>query len=1859
MRSAYSFPLLFGFLLLFGCRIKSPDPIEVSEVATGFVNAHTSSVIGRDDPVQVQFTRQMVDDTQVGQPAPRTALVLWPETAGQSVWQDRQTLVFTPSGPLDSGRDYTALVNLHKLVDTLTAANGQYQFFFRTKRQDFRVESVRTRAAANGDGLTAQDIVGVLETEDRAAPGSVRALLEVTSDGKTLPVEWTTEDDGTTHRFVVADVARTDTDQRVQLNFSGHALGVDRTFTQHATIPARGNFKVTDSRVLASGNRAIELTFSDPLRRNQAFDNYVQLQNYRGSLRFVANGNTLRIFPNPLPENAVTVEVSPGLENSAGAGLQQRQLRSLTYQLQKPQVRLVKTGTILPGGNELLFPFEAVNLAAVEVEVFKIFNNNVLQFLQTNTLDGEGNLSAVGRVVHRERKVLSEMDPAARQNDWHRYAFDLGAMFRDDPAAIYKVRIGFRPEDAFYGCTTDWASFTYSEEPWRRYRSADDADDPAGDVQSIWGSYYGLNGYYDDFDWEDRRDPCRPAYYNYENFVQTNLLASNLGIVAKETDGQLFVVVTDLRTTDPVAEAQIDVFDYQNQLLRSGGTDGSGQARIALDGNPFVLRVRHGRDVGYLRLAGGEALSLSRFDVEGTERQDGMKGLIYGERGVWRPGDTLHLNFALVSAEELPAAYPIEFLLHDARGTLRERRTVTENVLGLYGLPVATDRDAPTGNWTATVRAGGATFTKTLMVETVKPNRLKIRSDLPDRLAADAPAATVEVNWLHGAPGGNLNATVEAQLRSAKTEFARYRDYTFDDPARRIEPEPTVWFDGQTNAAGRFSYQAQTTLDQPAPGRLTATVRTRVFERGGDFSTDVQRVTVDPYVQYVGVDVPTDEYGYQQLRINEPNTVNVAVVDAAGKPVANQRVDVGLYQTDWYWWWDEDNSAVTQYNTDDHAAAYRSQTVRTNSNGVATVTINESEYGSFLIRACADGGHCAGDYFYIGYPWGKQAQSDEAAVLRFSTDKESYTTGETVTVRVPAGGVGRALLTLEDANGVRRAEWRKVERGNNEFQFTAAADMAPTLYVGVMLLQPHGQTANDLPLRLYGVIPIEVTDPRTRLQPELRLPEELAPKASFAVQVREANDRPMAYTVALVDEGLLDLTRFQTPDPHAAFYAREALATRTFDVYQDVVGAYGGQLERILAVGGDAAEVASEENNANRFEPVVRALGPFRLAAGETATHELEMPNYVGSVRAMVVAIDDDGAYGAAEATVPVRQPLMVLATLPRVVGPGETLRLPVNVFAMEDGVRDVTLTVTERSGMVDFTGGREERLRFGGPGDQLANFDLRVGERTGVARFQIRARGAGEEATQNIEIEVRNPNPVQTDLVDQFIAVGDDWTADYTPLGVRGTNAATVEVSVLPPLDLERRLQYLIGYPYGCLEQTTSQGFPQLYLDELANLSESQRAATRRNVQATVNRLQRFLRAEGGFSYWPGGRGVYNEWANSYVGHFLLAARERGYFVPPTLLDGWQNYQRTAAQQWSLDRSDAPENQARDVLQQSYRLYTLALAGTPDRAAMNRLRERTDLSVTARMRLAAAYALIGKREAANQLAQVQQLRPDAYRELGHTFGSPLRDLAMNLETLLLLRDDERAARAARELATSISERRWLSTQESAYALLALGKYAERHQLRADAPLAFSYTLDGETVDVAGDELVHRIALPAERSERVRVRNPNGSPIYARLVRRGQPLTGDERAVSEGLAVAVTYQDRDGADIDPTQLAQGTDFVAVATVVARSDGRYQRYRNLALEQVFPSGWEIQNARLDNLENFEAESAAEHRDFRDDRVQTFFDLNPGETRTYYVGLTAAYEGRYYLPGTQVQAMYDETVRGTTTGRWVEVIRAVGF
>ncbi|MBS7229936.1 hypothetical protein KHA90_02770 [Flavobacterium psychroterrae] len=1857
-----------------------------------YIVSFTGGIVSSESDIRVVLAFDK-KDWKVNQELDDDLFDISPNVHGKVVALSGNTLAFIPDEKLKPGTEYQVTLHLDKLITIpkeKEAALSKFNFTVKTIKQDFTINTVDIQSYSK----QYQYLNCVLKTADNIDLETAIKLVSANQKGSNLKIKFEKKSGSSKEfNFIIDSIQRYDEASNIEIEYDGSDFDIDQKGEIDYAITSINEFKIVKVDVPEGSNQSVLINFSEPLEKGQDFKGLVSIQN-TNNLKFSTQGNVLKVYftneavakkevpapvvvqeetasitpdsisisvdsaavavdtvyeeavevvPDPEPATVITgellLEVFEGIESQYGKKMDANYTEKITFDQIKPSVRFIKNGTILPSSNNLKLNFEAVNLSAVDVKVYKIYKNNILQFLQYNQLNGSQNLKKVGQPIAKTTLKLNESS-LINPGKWNTFALDLSKIITPEPGAIYRVEFVYKKKYSLYKCETSEANENEEEE---------EVDE--NDVNYSGNSYDDYESDYGDYDWRESEDPCSGSYY-YNAKIGTNILATDLGVIAKRGENKSYLfAVNNIVTTEPVSNARVDLYTYQQQKITTAATNSEGIATFQLDKFAYFAIVTLGDQSTYVKLDDGLSLSVSNFDVSGETLQKGLKGFIYGERGVWRPGDNLYLSFILNDASnKLPKSHPIKFRLNDPNGKTAYQTIQKTNDLNHYSFIVPTSADAPTGNWEAMISVGGAKFYKSIKIETIKPNRLKIKNNFSRKtLSSSYPnTSNLEVTWLHGAIAKNLNVEMQAKFSQQTTTFKGYEKFTFDDLVRKFSTEEINIFSGKLNENGKATVNIEPRLQGQAPGMLRAAFITKVYEEGGDFSTDVISTTYSPYKTYVGIKAPEpNKYGMLETRTN--NRFDIVTVDENGRPKSVRNLEVKVFKVDWRWWWDSSSDNLSNYNSSDATTSYKTYVINTDSNGKGSIQFNlsDEEWGRYLVRV-ADGtdGHATALTVNIDWPiWSGKTRNRDAStanMLVFSTDKKNYAVGEKAQISFPSSEGGRALISIENGSKVVQTLWAKTKQGETKVEIPITAAMAPNVYFNITLLQPHASTKNDSPIRMYGIVPIEVVDKNTILAPTLSMPDVLKPEQTFTVKVGEKTGKEMTYTIAVVDEGLLDLTRFKTPNAWDSFYVREALGVKTWDIYDDVIGAYGGKINQIFSIGGDQDLGGGKAKKANRFKPIVLYYGPYKLEKGQTKSHQLKLPKYIGSVRTMIVAGDaETSAYGSVEKATPVRSPLMVLASLPRKISPSEKVTIPVTVFATEKNIKNVSIQIKTSAGL-KVMGSATQRLTFTEPDEKMAYFNLVVGSATGLAKVQVIATSGSEKSVYDVEIDMTNPNPVTNTYTDVILPPNSTKTISWKTFGVSGSNKARLEVSSMPTINLNGRLQFLIQYPHGCVEQTTSSVFPQLFLNDVVDLDSNRKALIQKNISAGITRLGSFQLSNGGLSYWQGNT-IADDWGTSYAGHFLIEAEKKGYVLPINFKSKWVSYQQKESKQWRFEPKYGND------LAQAYRLYTLALAGNADLSSMNRLRETKGISNESKLRLAAAYVLAGQKSAGQNLLLRTSIDNESSEYNYYYYGSSERNRAMALETMLLLGQKQKAFSTASKLAKEMSNNQWMSTQTTAYCLYAMSKFAVSNGPKG-INIQFSKNGKGETISTQ-KTIADRSLVVQTGSNNVTLKNLKNNTIYVRVLNTGILPIGQENVIQSDVSADIVFKNRKGSTINVSKISQGTEFIAEVTI---RNQRNESVQNVALSQILPSGFEIVNTRFTDYGDA-TNNIADYIDIRDDRTNFYFGMKSGETKVFRILLNASYLGNYYLPGLQCEAMYDNTFLARTKGFWVEVVK----
>ena len=1470
MRNLTILLVLFLSILLTSCKLESEKEIRTDKQFSKYVHAFTSGIVSSEAVVVVYLARP-ISELDVSK---KELFQFSPEIKGEAVFVGDRIIEFRPSQALKSNTKYTVEFLLGNLI-SVEKGFEKMPFQFSTIEQSFSLifEGLKNYAGAFSNQM---QFSGSLLTADISGSEETEKLLNAVFEGEKIEINWQHDSDRRKHFFTIDSLKRYEEKSGVlKLSWNGDFLNIDKKGEEIVSVPGLNKFEIIETNVVALPTQHIQIRFSDPLLKNQNLDGLLTL-NDGTKLRLEIDGNLIKAWPEKVISGELNLSVSEGISNGNYFKIKESGNFLLRFGSVRPEIRLVGKGVIVPQNKTLEMPFEVVGLNAVDVKVIQIFKDNVLQFFQENQFDESSDLRKVGRMVYAGKIELDANRVEDFQN-WNTFKVNLATLFEIEQGAIYRVEFGMKKEYSEYFCGDEKLENKLEEAP----REVEEKYKNEWDSPGWYSNYY----YPDGYDWQERNNPCSESYFYSGRFVSRNIFASELGIIVKEgRDHDMHFAVTNLLSTEPEKGVKISLFNFQNQLIETTQTVENGFSKLKLKKKPFFLVAQKGEQFGYLRLDDGSSLSTSNFNVAGQEVHDGIKGFIYGERGVWRPGDTLFINFILEKENtKLPANYPVVFQLINPNGQIVEKQVQTVNENNFYSFQPITAIDAPTGNWRVESKTGNVSFSKRVKIEAVKPNRLKVELGLPtSTLSSAISEIQLKSSWLHGTPARFLKTKVDVLFVKAQTTFEGFENYTFTNPASYFSPQEQTIFEGRLNEKGETTVPLDFKSLEDAPGMVNAWFTSRVFEEGGDFSINVNQAKYAPFKSFIGVKMPHSEDSW--YKTDTDYSPEIVLVDAQGKPTSGNDIEARLYKIDWRWWWESGSENFAHYISGSHYKPVKYWNIK-GAKHQSKLKLNVKyrnwdDNGRYLLWVKdVKSGHASGLTFYMSKwgSWRSDNSGEGATMLTLQTDKEKYNVGEMIEVKIPSSKEGKALVSIENGTEVSDIFWVKTEEKQTTFSIEAKPEMAPNFYVHVSLIQPYGQTENDAPLRLYGVTPVLVENQETILHPKIDTPNEIEPEAKYTVKVSEENKKEMTYTLAIVDEGLLGLTNFKTPEPHTYFYSREALGVKTWDLYDYVAGAYGAKLEKAFAIGGDGDMKNSGKKKVSRFKPVVEFAGPFTVEKGKTNRHDFVMPNYVGAVRMMVVA-GDKGAYGKMEKSIPVRKGLMLLATLPRVLAPNEEVRLPVNIFAMKENVKDVKVTVKTNE-LFDNLDEPEQTISFMELGEKMAYFNLKVKGETGIARVEIEAKSGNEKASYEVELEVRNPNSEVTIESAAVVNGQTNWEANLIAPGAQNTNKAWVEISGFPSLNISKYLDYLIGYPHGCIEQITSAALPQLFLESLTEISADQKLEIEDHIRYAFGKLTAFQLPNGGFAYWPGASQV-NEWGTNYAGHFILEAANKGYSI-------------------------------------------------------------------------------------------------------------------------------------------------------------------------------------------------------------------------------------------------------------------------------------------------------------------------------------------------------------------------------------------
>ncbi len=1333
------------------------------------------------------------------------------------------------------------------------------------------------------------------------------------------------------------------------------------------------------------------------------------------------------------------------------------------------------------------------------------------------------------------------------------------------------------------------------------------------------------------------------------------VLLSDMGIIAQQETDKITVTVMDILKNKPVKNAEIKLISTNNQLIQQGKTNDKGEFVFDKAENMMYILAENNNEKSILKFSDSQ-LFYDGFAVDGVYASKGIKSFIYTDRGIYRPGDNVYISFIVRNNKgEFPENHPVKINVYSPTGKkFIENQIIKDGKDGFYTYSFKTNLDSETGIWRVEAEIGSEKFVKSISVETIVPYKIKVETDVPEKINLNENNSLdigIKSDYLFGAPAGSLKYNVQLDVREKEVSFEKYRNYIFKNPTS-YSYFYNDYKEGTLNENGEGKAVFDISRIAPKNINLMGIATTKVMETGGRPVINRTAVSLNKFDTYVGIEIPAQTYIKSGDKLNIPV---IAVSEDGENLVSGRKLVYRVYKNEYSWWWDYDS-----YNSFMRA-------IKTDRN---TVLLYEKEFVSgdkpYIIDYAVEGNgeifvevedtetkQSTGINLYAG-TWQDSSINKKVDKLKMEADKKTYKAGETAKIVFEGTKGAKALITTEKNGRIIDRKWVDAEEIKNSYEFKVTEDMFPNAYVTVGLFQNYEAMDNDRPLRLYGAVPIIVEDNSTKLNIKIEAPREIRPNDKFTVKIKNTENKSMNYTVAVVDEGLLDITGFDTPDPWNYFYQKQALQVLSYDNYSEIIGKITGEVHQILKTGGDgfineAAMMKSSQRakdmgieDVQRFKPVAMFKGVLTTDENGEGSVEFTMPNYMGAVKVMVVGADGE-KYGSADREIVVKAPVVMEASLPRTLKIGDEFDIPVSVFALEDNIGEIKVNL-------DFMGKTQEQtVILDKKGNKTVYFHEKTGNEIGNGKIKISVSSKEYNYEENVDININSNNPyIYINNVKTF-EKGKELTFNQPAEYVKGSVESRLLISNAPILAIDQRLSWLIRYPYGCAEQTVSAVFPQIYIDVLTHNNKFDRKEITGNINGGITRLGKYQLYDGSFSYWPGGNT--DMWTTNYVGQFLIEAKDKGYYIPDDMYNRWLSFTK------QMSRSSEVTLNTK-----VYSLYLLAAAGTPQISEMNLVYENyfKDLNITSKWYLAAAYKLIGEDKMAAEMGDKLSLTvppkedEEYYR---YSYGSELRDKAVILNAYYTIygKPEENLYK---EILQRLQSEEWLSTQSVGYSLMTLAHMTPEQN---GEEVSGTITADNKKIDFKTDKGIFEYNIPAD-VKTIKVQTESSKNIFANYYWEGVPVNYQGENISENFKIARNYYDINGKAIDPKVLSSGDTFwLEIKLMPADNIKRYVYVNDVALTQVLPTGWEIENLRAvggeypEWVQNKMTGTYVEYEDIRDDRVMWFFDFdnyNAG-AKSFFVKVNAVTKGKFDFPGTRAEAMYNNSYQAYLKGFKTEV------
>jgi hypothetical protein len=1314
---------------------------------------------------------------------------------------------------------------------------------------------------------------------------------------------------------------------------------------------------------------------------------------------------------------------------------------------------------------------------------------------------------------------------------------------------------------------------------------------------------------------------------------------SDIGLIVKQDKDAVHIFANSILNTEPLKNVEIAIISKTNQELGKVKTDGDGYANFVIPDAykdfkvGMITATSDDSDFNYV-LYNTTLVDNTRFDVGGKRlNAANYDAYIYAERDIYRPGEVIHLNTIIRTNEwNLPGEMPVKARVLMPSGKELQTYKNVLNAQGAFETAIPLTASAVTGSYTFQVLTGNDILlaSKNIMVEEFMPDRIKVdlKTDKEDYRPLDKVGASFNATNYFGPPAANRNYEVNFSLEKNSFSSKEFDDYNFN-VSKSAEYFSTVR-NGITAGNGNGFESFEIPAEYNETGLLQGRILTTVFDETGRPVNRAKAFNVYTQDVFYGVKTSNDFFSTKQT-IKIP----VVAVDKNGKALSSQNANVKIIRRKW----------ETILQKSDGQLKYVSQkkeeiidNKNINIRGKdAYYTFVAQESGDYEFRIAAPNSESYVSYYFYAYGYGDtyatSFEVNNEGKIDITLDKDKYETGNNAKVLLTLPFDGKILVTVE-RDKVLDHFYLESDNKTASFNLKLEDKHVPNVYISATLIKPN---VNDgMPLTVaYGFAPVLVENPDNKIPIEIICATETRSKTKQTIQIKSKANTEL--TIAVVDEGILALKDQKSPNPYNYFYAKRALEVDMYNIYPYL-------FPEVTSLGGGFDDISKRVNplTNKRVNLVSVWSGIIHTNAFGNAEFSFNIPQFSGSLRVMAVAYDDR-KFGAADKNIKVADPIVISAGLPRFVSPNDELTVPVTISNTTKNKTQAVVTVQSEGVLQNKINGAVSTDIEPNSERQL-DFGILTKNMTGEGKVIITVNAMNEKFTDTTYITARPNATFQKFSGSGNIVAGNKNTISFNASVPMLSSSKKLIISNSPLVQFGKNLSYLVNYPYGCVEQTVSTAFPQLYYSDMAkNLNGS--SATNKNavnnVQAAIDKLQSMQLSNGALSYWQGG-GYESWWGTIYAAHFLIEAQKAGYNVNQNALSKMYSYMSSRLKTKELEFMYFSDGSKKEVIKSEvpYSLYVLALADEAKTSTLNYYKSNPELlTQSGRYLIASAFALSGDKKKFYQMLPKGFVNEKTEPSFGGNFYSDFRDMALVLNTLL--ESDPQNSQInymAKQVAQTLLSRPYLNTQENVYGFLAMGKIARaanKGNVTADviANGKVIAKFDGKTDLVISNNMIANNA--------VNINTSGSGKLFYFWETEGIPTVGLNKEEDNFLEVRRTYKDRNGNAYN--NAFYQNDLVVVEIAIRSTNGL--EVPNVAITDLLPAGFEIENARLTEIPQIDwIKNAAqpEYKDVRDDRMNLIVTAKPAIQKYYYltravslgtfnvgaVGADAMYRGEYH-------------------------------